>query len=276
METDVNRVIACPKCQKKYQVQGDPTGKSMKCAQCQSVFTVGKPAATGNQPASAPTASQDELRRRQAEQAAIGVAGPLTSQPGLFPDQTVAPGIDPLGNHVVQDPGFANVSVDEIRKKRESEERRKKKYQPDDPLAKFNREQREKRAEEAAQKKQTKTGIKIGIGGAIFYVIALIIGAVIAMNYETGFYILLGLWIFAAILEFMVDLMLTQYVKELDPEQYLYYALIPPYRVYYWIVHWKDLMGFVIVEMVIGIPLIINAVLVWYFDDKWSMGWFDF
>ena len=84
------------------------------------------------------------------------------------------------------------------------------------------------------------------------------------------------LFVVGAVVGLLVDIMLVQYVKEMDPEQYPYYAFLPPYRVYYWVVHWQELMAYVVVEMIVAIPLLVNTYLVYHFDQVWGMGWFDF
>ena len=255
-EEIVSRVVACPKCARQYQMPGDPTGQKVQCASCKSVFTIGQPAAAGAVAVAAPQKM------------------PATPQAKLFPD-SLPGGPDPLANHVIADPGFAEVDIDEVRRQREARERKNKKYEADDPLAKFNREQREKKQEEAEQARKTRTGIKIGVIGGSIYILLLIIFGILAINNEWSFYALFGLWVVAALISFMVDIMLVQHVKELDPEQYPYYAFLPPYRIYYWIVHWKELMGWVVMEMIFGIPMLVNAFLVWHFDNKWAIGWFS-
>lgn len=122
----MSRAIACPSCQRQYQVKGDPTGKSMKCPACQTVFQV--PAA----PAAAPVARTP-------------MEVPATSNSKLFPDPNSIPrGPDPLANHVVHDPGFADVDVDEVRRQREAAARKKgnleNAYSSSSSLAKLDEE----------------------------------------------------------------------------------------------------------------------------------------
>lgn len=103
----------------------------MKCAGCQHVFTVGA------QPAV------------QSAQPAAGGTGKLSSQPGLFPD-TIPAGPDPLANHIIQDPGFADVDLDEIRRTREAEARKGNKlanaYSTSSSLAKMDDEEQQRKA----------------------------------------------------------------------------------------------------------------------------------
>ena len=131
-------IIACPKCQRQYKVKGDPTGKSVKCASCQHTFK-------------AAVQKVAQSSGAGAQQAAAGVGGPMTSQPGLFPD-VVPGGPDPLGNHVVQDPGFADVDVEEIKRARLAAAKKNNKladaYSSSSSIAKMD--------EEAERKKATK------------------------------------------------------------------------------------------------------------------------
>ena len=150
-ENTVSQVIVCPKCERKYQVKADPTGKTMVCPACKTKFTVGQSA-----PA-APAAPQ----ANPAAMASMGIGGNLASQPGLFPEKVVVDNKSPLDNHVVQDPGFAQVDVKSVRREREAAERKKKKLGDDDPLRKFKEEEREARKQKAADEESG------GIGGGL-------------------------------------------------------------------------------------------------------------
>lgn len=111
-------VVACPKCRRQYQIQGDPTGKAMKCPACQTVFRPGAAAAPAQ-----PAVSREQQERQRAEQEAMDVAVPSGVPAQLFPDEPLPPNVDPLSNHVVADPGFAEVDLEEIRYERERNER---------------------------------------------------------------------------------------------------------------------------------------------------------
>jgi len=239
----------------------------MKCANCQKVFKAQL------QPATAQATSPQAAQKAAPKSVPVDTSGQTSSQAKLFPG-VIPAGPDPLANHVVTDPGFVDVDLEEIRRIREDEERSKNRFKADDPLAKFKREQKEKREAEKLQKETTKKGLRAGLIGAIVYLFVVIVAAVLALYFEWGFYVLLATGVIGALFAFLTDLMMIQHVKEHDPEQYAYYTFLPPYRIYYWYVNWKDLMGYVIIEIAVSIPLAVNAVLLWYFDDKWGMGWF--
>jgi uncharacterized membrane protein YhaH (DUF805 family) len=76
----------------------------MKCPNCQQVFTV--PAASTPAATVPPTPA---------------VSGPFDK---LFPD-VIPDGPDPLANHIVEDPGFAEVDLDEVRRRRLLDARKK-------------------------------------------------------------------------------------------------------------------------------------------------------
>ena len=74
-------------------------------------------------------------------------AGEATPHANLFPD-TIPAGPDPLANHVVDDPGFADVDVEEIRRQRALEARKKNKlndaFSSSSSLAKMEEEEYQK------------------------------------------------------------------------------------------------------------------------------------
>ncbi len=141
-------VVACPQCRRQYQVQGDPTGKAMKCPACQTVFRPG----AAQPAAAAPTQTREQQKRMQAEQDAMDVAVPAGVPNQLFPNEPLPPNVDPLGNHVVTDPGFAEVDLEEIRRQRELEDRKGRlanAFEASSSLAKMQEE-------EETQKRKTK------------------------------------------------------------------------------------------------------------------------
>ena len=104
--------IACPKCGRQYQINANLAGKTVKCANCSQSFVVGQ---TARSPA-APTTPQQRPPSRPAELP----SQELGSLSKLFPSQ-LPQGPDPLANHVVDDPGFTEVDVEQIREQRELE-----------------------------------------------------------------------------------------------------------------------------------------------------------
>jgi len=103
--------IACPKCKTKYQLPESALGKAIKCKKCGAAFRTKAPGpspqagATPAQP-SKPAANQPS----QQEMAQYGIDGPLKRQADIF--ATAPPpqrGPNPLGNFVLEDPGFADI-----------------------------------------------------------------------------------------------------------------------------------------------------------------------
>ena len=111
-------IIACPKCGQQYQLKGDMTGKSLKCSSCGHLFKVGQ------------NAPQAQVAQRKPSRSTPPPTPRLENNLGglskLFPDQ-LPTGPDPLANHIIEDPGFAEVDIDEIRHARELESRKKSK-----------------------------------------------------------------------------------------------------------------------------------------------------
>ena len=111
-------IIACPKCGRQYQLKGDMTGKSLKCSSCEHLFKVGQ------------NAPQAQVAQRKPSRSTPPPTPRLENNLGglskLFPDQ-LPTGPDPLANHIIEDPGFAEVDVDEIRHTRELESQKKSK-----------------------------------------------------------------------------------------------------------------------------------------------------
>lgn len=121
-----NEVIAfaCPKCGKKLRVKAALAGKPAACPSCQTRFRVPMPkpatsnAATSNaatsgaatSPASSsPSADSTRHNPTLAANPELGLGSGLRNENDLFRDVEAAPNhpnFNPLGNHVVDDPGF--------------------------------------------------------------------------------------------------------------------------------------------------------------------------
>ena len=106
--------VACPKCKKKYSLPDKMLGKVVKCSNCTTKFKT--PAPRAGQPAKAatnPQAAKAASNARAAEMRKLGIDGPIQRAPDLF-DSGVKPRKgegDPLANHIVGDPGFAQVDL---------------------------------------------------------------------------------------------------------------------------------------------------------------------
>jgi len=114
------KVIACPKCKKKYSVGADKSGKKLKCPACQTSFVVNfskKPtpatvnqsvrekAATAATQTVAPAGGKATSRTGYAE---FGLDGPLREEADLFSDSRQPGPPQALDNYAV-DAGFGNV-----------------------------------------------------------------------------------------------------------------------------------------------------------------------
>lgn len=114
-------VAVCPSCKKQYQVNEKSVGKSVRCKNCQNVFTV-KPAGakkSASKPTQKPVAvaaaagsgtSLDEINDAGKK---YGL-NPLPRNPNwTMPKQirTEKTGADPLAAHVITDPGFPYISA---------------------------------------------------------------------------------------------------------------------------------------------------------------------
>ncbi len=141
-------VIACPKCKRQYKISADPAGKQMKCPSCQAVFRASTPAAK-------PPAQPQPQTAKRPQLAQAGPIQPLAGSPKLFPDQPVVPqGNDPLANHVISDPGFAQVDVEEIRRRRAEEEKKielDQAFFSTSALAKMKDEQQDKQSKKKSK-----------------------------------------------------------------------------------------------------------------------------
>ncbi len=199
-------IIACPKCGRQYKLNGDMTGKSLKCANCEHLFKVGPPAA--NAP----------IAQRKPSQPRPPAAPPLEDNLGglskLFPSQLPS-GPDPLANHVIEDPGFAEVDVDEIRYQRELEVQKKSKLASSQgsgsSLDQMEEEKQQKKANRALNQGYFSGDTLFGFEGRIprqkFWISNLVFGLVL------GFGVALALVGYLLFLSFGMGLRAEQQVE---------------------------------------------------------------
>ncbi len=118
-------VVACPKCKKKYKLSNETLGKTVQCSDCKTKFKTAA-APKSNKPDAAkaakakrrkkkPAAARDKLTgASEASLKDVGLSGKMGPQFDLFaqpvPDKR-AP--DPLGNYVLEDPGFGHVNLND-------------------------------------------------------------------------------------------------------------------------------------------------------------------
>lgn len=103
-------VVACPKCKKKFKLATEQLGKAVRCSSCQAKFRTAKPASGG----AAPSAKPKDKAKTKAKRAPAPPAKktPRTLEDELFSSAPLKAGApDPLGNFVLEDPGFGALEL---------------------------------------------------------------------------------------------------------------------------------------------------------------------
>ena len=100
--------IACPKCQTKYQLPDSALGKPIKCKKCGAGFRTQAPAGQ-SKPASRQPSKDVGPQANDQELARYGIEGRLKRQADIFAAPPLPPRANPLGNFVLEDPGFADI-----------------------------------------------------------------------------------------------------------------------------------------------------------------------
>ncbi len=114
--------VACPKCNARYSLPDELVGKPVKCKACGTVFKSNPAVAPAGQAGGRGQANAMVARKRAVarakppvsneEFARAGLDGPIKESVDLFNEQA-NPQFDPLSNHIVHDPGFAEFEVDD-------------------------------------------------------------------------------------------------------------------------------------------------------------------
>lgn len=111
------RIIACPKCKKKYQVTTEMSGKKMKCPACSAQFVLQFKSSATKQPAAkvekvpprTPQSAGKSAGPSQDDFKKLGLDGPLQREAELFPESnTPTQGQVVLENYAA-DAGFGYV-----------------------------------------------------------------------------------------------------------------------------------------------------------------------
>lgn len=105
-------VVACPKCKSKFKLSNDLLGKAIRCKSCKAAFRTAAP--KDGATAKAGTAKPDapETRKRTKTAAAAVKKPPKSLEDELFASPKLPPGApDPLGNFVLEDPGFGALEL---------------------------------------------------------------------------------------------------------------------------------------------------------------------
>lgn len=98
----MSQVVACPNCQTRYNLPDSAVGKRVKCKSCGKPFSATVGAAKAKTSKANKAAAKQKVDPSELQKMGIGA---IKAQPDIFAAE-VAPGPDPLRNHVVQDPGF--------------------------------------------------------------------------------------------------------------------------------------------------------------------------
>ena len=108
--------VACPKCKTRYSLPDQLMGKPVKCKSCSTLFQVNAPQKAVAQQTSPQQAMASAAKTsptvNSAELARLGLDGPILRQPDLFGEIPHPRAGNPLGNHVVVDPGFAEIDFE--------------------------------------------------------------------------------------------------------------------------------------------------------------------
>ncbi len=105
--------VACPKCQKKYNLPDNMMGRQVKCPACGSPFQVParKQPVVDPRQAAVQQKKRAEMQQREMELRKMGVAGTIQRAPDVFEGLPQMQGTaDPLANYQIEDPGFAEVN----------------------------------------------------------------------------------------------------------------------------------------------------------------------
>jgi len=98
-------VVSCPKCNKKFKLSSGQLGKTVKCSSCQTKFRTAAPAAAKEAGSAKPKA--ESKAKPKSKPAPPAKKKPKTLEDQLFASAPIKPGApDPLGNFVLEDPGF--------------------------------------------------------------------------------------------------------------------------------------------------------------------------
>ena len=104
-------VVACPKCKTKFKLSSEQLGKAVRCNSCQTKFRTAAPATAGK---AAPKKAGASKAPAKPVAAPPAKKKPRTLEEELFSSAPIKPGTpDPLGNFVLEDPGFGAFELPE-------------------------------------------------------------------------------------------------------------------------------------------------------------------
>ncbi len=115
-------VVACPKCKTKFKLSTEQLGKAVRCNSCQTKFRTAAPASAGKTKSAQTKSGSGKAKSGKAKsvQAKSGKAAPkappakkrpLTLEDELFASALKPGAPDPLGNFVLEDPGFGSLEL---------------------------------------------------------------------------------------------------------------------------------------------------------------------
>ena len=161
-------VVACPKCKKKYKLPDNMLGKGVKCTDCATQFKASAPQAKQSpQPDRRQMAAAQQARAKKAQDLkALGVNGTIERPADIFSGSAMSGTPDPLGNHVIQDPGFGE-GAEQVFAPKQTE-------QPDNPHASMlsNPALAKKKKKKKVAKQYKSGGGRTSTGAIVCFVLA--------------------------------------------------------------------------------------------------------
>ena len=105
--------VACPKCQKKFNLPEQMLGRPVKCSACGAQFKTPARARVSSAPNPKVMAAHAAAQKKAHELKQMGVEGLIQRAPDVFDGAGPVNGnIDPLANHLIEDPGFSDVNFE--------------------------------------------------------------------------------------------------------------------------------------------------------------------
>ena len=226
--------VNCPGCNHRYNLSDEFRGKAIRCKKCNAAFRL--PAA---QPAATATTATN--------------AAPGTPQP-----KTPQQGNDPLANHVVADPGFAEIDPSRFASKEPVGDQNFA-----ESMAAFDAPTVRSKSN-GSGKESPSTGKKF-VGSPSFY--ALIVGSVLLIICSVvAFLIPQGPWIvMACVAVFVIVANVAQIfaihdVYSRTPDKLILYLFVPFYQLYYIFKYWDHTKNIFILQCILAVLAIVGMI----------------
>ena len=243
-------IINCPQCQQQYQLGEQLLGKAIRCKNCNAAFRL--PAQV---PASAAAAAGQPNPAQPVAQPAGAANDPLFKAAG-------APAAhDPLGNHIVVDPGFADVDPSQFVKKSD---------EPADPLFTNQAVLDSQSVQEALRQSQepeywdsesvsfwrTHTPWVFLIGAVVLAIVS-----IIAFSMDDGAPIIIGCMIGFGIVANIYEFVFLAKINQRTPDEFMSYLFVPFYQFHYIAKYWHFSKHKVLVQVALTILMLIGGLI---------------